>query len=52
MRTAVTPAGQSGRHLGQGLDTMTSQAAGENPLKVFGAMLAYYQNRVGLTLSN
>ncbi len=43
------PAGQSGRHLGQGLDTMTSQTAGENPLKVFGAMLAYYRNRVGLT---
>lgn len=28
---------------------MTDQAAGENPLKVFGAMLAYYRNRVGMT---
>jgi transcriptional regulator with XRE-family HTH domain len=28
---------------------MTNQAAGENPLKVFGAMLAYYRNRVGMT---
>jgi transcriptional regulator with XRE-family HTH domain len=28
---------------------MTSQTAGDNPLKVFGAMLAYYRNRVGLT---
>jgi transcriptional regulator with XRE-family HTH domain len=28
---------------------MTSQAAGENPLKVFGAMLAYYRNRIGMT---
>jgi transcriptional regulator with XRE-family HTH domain len=43
------PAGQSRRHLGQGLDTMTNQAAGENPLKVFGAMLAYYRHRIGMT---
>jgi hypothetical protein len=28
---------------------MTNQTAGENPLKVFGAMLAYYRNRVGMT---
>jgi transcriptional regulator with XRE-family HTH domain len=28
---------------------MTNQAAGENPLKVFGAMLAYYRNRIGMT---
>jgi len=28
---------------------VTNQAAGENPLKVFGAMLAYYRNRVGMT---
>jgi hypothetical protein len=28
---------------------MTHQAAGENPLKVFGAMLAYYRTRVGMT---
>jgi transcriptional regulator with XRE-family HTH domain len=28
---------------------MTNQAAGENPLKVFGAMLGYYRNRVGMT---
>jgi hypothetical protein len=28
---------------------MTNQAAGENPLKVFGAMLAYYRTRVGMT---
>jgi len=28
---------------------MTNQTAGENPLKVFGAMLAYYRNRSGLT---
>ena len=31
------------------MDTMTDQAAGENPLRVFGAMLAYYRNRVGMT---
>ena len=28
---------------------MTNQTAGENPLKVFGAMLAYYRNRIGMT---
>jgi transcriptional regulator with XRE-family HTH domain len=28
---------------------MTNQAAGENPLKVFGAMLAYYRHRIGMT---
>ena len=28
---------------------MTNQAAGANPLKVFGAMLAYYRNRIGMT---
>jgi transcriptional regulator with XRE-family HTH domain len=28
---------------------MTNQAAGENPLKVFGAMLAYYRTRIGMT---
>jgi transcriptional regulator with XRE-family HTH domain len=28
---------------------MSNQAAGENPLKVFGAMLAYYRNRIGMT---
>jgi transcriptional regulator with XRE-family HTH domain len=28
---------------------MANQAAGENPLKVFGAMLAYYRNRIGMT---
>ena len=28
---------------------MTNHAAGENPLKVFGAMLAYYRNRIGMT---
>src|SRR5207244_11739303 len=43
------PAGQSGRHFGHGSDMVTNQAAGENPLKVFGAMLAYYRNRVGMT---
>ena len=43
------PARQSRRHLGQGLDTVTNQTAGENPLKVFGAMLAYYRNRIGMT---
>jgi len=31
------------------LDTVTNQTAGENPLKVFGAMLAYYRNRIGMT---
>jgi ribosome-binding protein aMBF1 (putative translation factor) len=30
-------------------DRMTNQAAGENPLRVFGAMLGYYRRRAGWT---
>ena len=44
---AVTPADNRGGTLDSVGHAMTNQAAGENPLKVFGAMLAYYRTRAG-----